>query len=143
MTCPVEFQMWMPLPRRFWSSATTHSSPSPGFSPLRKRIGELRRLGRADDGVALDPGAVGLRGRRRRADDSMIRLSRTTTRAPVTWMPAWSSAEIEARAADLEPLDRHVGGADGDDVRRAVADERSRVHGRASVTGRAMVNGPV
>ena len=60
MTCPVEFQMWMPLPRRFWSSATTHSSPSAGFSPFCSGSANLRRLGAPDDGVPLDPGAVGL-----------------------------------------------------------------------------------
>ena len=31
--------------------------------------------------------------------------------------------EIETRPADLEAFDRDVGGPDGDDVRRAVADE--------------------
>ena len=50
--------------------------------------------------------------------------------------------EIEAGAADLEAVDRDVGGADGDGVGAAVADEVRRPWPR-SVTGRSIVNGPV
>ena len=62
MVWPAEFQMWTPLPRRFWLAGAAHSSPSPGFAPGlppadRRR---LRRVREAEDRVALDARAVGV-----------------------------------------------------------------------------------
>lgn len=94
-----------------------------GLQPVAKRICEFRRLGPPDDGVAFDPGAIGLPD----VDtvETLSDLVATHDHAGTGHVDACViQREIEAGAADFDPFDSHVVGPYGDDMCRAVTDKR-------------------
>ena len=139
-TWPDEFQMWMPLPRRFWLRSTSHSSLSAGVPRAASGSIGCSTVSRADDRVAFDAHAVGLPD-----VDAVQRV----VDAVVDDHGAGAGdvdggvvvPEVEAGAADLEAVERDVGGANRHGVRAAVAEE---VGARSPCrrTARSMMNGP-